>query len=156
MEQGNEKQQDSDFTEGLVEAAMGSAVDAIVIIDNRGTIQKANPATVKMFGFDQEELLGQNVGVLMPDPDRSAHNIYLRNYLQTNQKKIIGIGRQVKGQRKDGEIFPMRLSVGEFAAGGHRYFIGTIHDMSAQMAAEQESVRQRTLLKRSSKMPPMQ
>lgn len=133
------------FEQRMVEAAIDSAVNAILIIDEQGTIQKANTATIKLFGFTMEELAGQNVSILMPDPHRTVHDRYLHNYLQSREKKIIGIGRVVEGRRKNGENFPMHLSVGEFTADGRRYFVGTIHDMSARVAAEHESARQRTL-----------
>ncbi len=129
----------------MVEAALNSAVNAIVIIDADGMIYRGNPATEKLFGFSSAELLGRNVSMLMPEPYRSAHDAYLRNYLRTGDKRIIGIGREVLGQRKDGSTFPMHLSVGEFAVSGARYFIGNIHDLTARVNAETESVKQRTL-----------
>jgi len=129
----------------MVEAAIDSAVNAIIIIDEHGVVQKVNPATAKMFGFAHDEMLGQNISILMPEPHRADHDAYIHNYLHTNEKKIIGIGREVEGLRKSGDVFPMHLSVGEFEANGKRYFIGTIHDMSARVAAENESARQRTL-----------
>jgi PAS domain S-box-containing protein len=132
------------FERRMVEAAIDSAVNAILIIDAHGIVQKANPATVTLFGFALDEIVGRNVSMLMPDPHRAAHDGYIANYLRTKEKKIIGIGRQVEGRRKNGEVFPMHLSVGEFEADGNRYFVGTIHDMSARVAAQHESARQRT------------
>jgi PAS domain S-box-containing protein len=129
----------------MVEAALDSAVNAIAIIDAEGRIQRVNPATEKLFGYTVAEMLGRNVSLLMPEPYRSAHDAYLGNYLRTGQKRIIGIGREVLGQRKDGSTFPMHLSVGEFTVSGKRYFIGNIHDLTARRNAEFESVRQRTL-----------
>ena len=129
----------------MVEAAINSAVNAIIIIDDHGIIQRVNPATEKMFGFDAAELVGQNVRVLMPAYHGDAHDGYLRNYLTTGHRKIIGIGREVEGRRKDGRVFPMHLSVGEFEADGDRYFVGTIHDISDRAAAEAEGARQRAL-----------
>ncbi len=136
---------DASFEQRMVEAAIDSAVSAIIIIDEAGTIQKINPATQKIFGFTQEDLIGRNVHILMSDEHRSAHDGYIGNYLKTGEQKIIGIGREVEARRKDGTIFPMHLSVGEFEAGGNRYFVGSIHDRSARAAAEAESVRQKTL-----------
>jgi PAS domain S-box-containing protein len=133
------------FDASMAEAALDSAVNAIAIIDTEGVIQRANPATEKLFGYGSAEMFGQNVSMLMPEPYRSAHDVYVRNYLRTGDKRIIGIGREVMGQRKDGSTFPMHLSVGEFAVGGKRYFIGNIHDLTARRLAESESVRQRTL-----------
>jgi PAS domain S-box-containing protein len=129
----------------MAAAALDSAVNAIVIIDAESGIRRANPATEKLFGYGQTEILGRNVSMLMPEPYRSAHDTYIRNYLRTGEKRIIGIGREVMGQRKDGSTFPMHLSVGEFVIEGNRYFIGNIHDLTARRTAESESVRQRTL-----------
>ncbi len=128
----------------MVEAAIASAVNAIIIIDDRGRIQRANPATEQLFGFPVGELLEQNVRMLMPEPYHSAHDAYLGNYLGSGVKKIIGIGREVTGRRKDGTTFPMHLSIGEFEAYGRRYFVGTIHDISARAAAQAEIARQKT------------
>jgi PAS domain S-box-containing protein len=145
MDHANSGQPKVSFEHRMVEAAIEFAVNAIIIIDEHGTIQNANPATEKMFGFVQSELIGQNVRILMPEPDRAAHDGYLRNYLSTGEKKIIGIGRDVQGRHKNGSIFPMHLSVGEFEANGHRYFVGNIHDISARAEAERETARQRAL-----------
>jgi len=90
----------------MAEAALDSAVNAIAVIDEEGLVQRINPAAERLFGYDGEEMLGQNISMLMPEPYRSAHDAYLRNYLRTGNKRIIGIGREVFGQRKDGE--PLR------------------------------------------------
>ncbi len=134
-----------DFERRMVEAAIDSAVNAIIIIDDHGIVQRINPATEKMFGFAEADLVGENVRMLMPVFHRDAHDTYLQNYLTTGERKIIGIGREVEGRRKDGRIFPMHLSVGEFEADGKRYFVGTIHDISARAAAEAEGAHQRAL-----------
>jgi PAS domain S-box-containing protein len=133
-----------DFEQRMVNAAIASAVNAIIIIDQEGLIQQANPATEKLFGYAANELAGFNVSLLMPEPYHSAHDGYLQNYLTSGDKKIIGIGREVSGRRRDGTTFPIHLSVGEFEADGRRYFVGTITDISARAAAEAESVRQKT------------
>jgi PAS domain S-box-containing protein len=134
----------ADFEQRMVKAAIASAVNAIVIIDSGGRVQQANPATEKLFGYSVAQLLGENISILMPEPYRSAHDRYLQNYLTSGERKIIGIGREVVGRRRDGTTFPMHLSVGEFEADGQRYFIGTITDISARAAAEAESARQKT------------
>ena len=87
-----------------------SAVTAIITIDDRGIIESVNPATERLFGYVVSELVGQNVKVLMPEPYKSEHDGYIDNYLKTGTKKIIGIGREVSGRRKDGVTFPL-LSV---------------------------------------------
>ncbi len=129
----------------MVEAAIDSAVNAILIIDEHGILQRVNPATEKLFGYARAELIGQNVHMLMPEPYHAAHDGYMRNYLTTGEKKIIGIGREVFGRRKDGTTFPMHLSVGEFTASGRLFFVGSINDISARAAAQAEGARQKTL-----------
>lgn len=119
--------------QGLLE----SAATAIVTIDTAGIIESVNPATERMFGFGSSELIGQNVKLLMPDNYRIEHDSYLANYLNTGVKKIIGIGREVSGRRKDGAIFPIHLAVSEYYAGDKRYFTGIIHDLSDRKHVEE-------------------
>jgi PAS domain S-box-containing protein len=122
-----------------------SAVTAIITIDHRGLIETVNPATERLFGYGAAELIGQNVKVLMPEPYRAEHDGYIANYAGTGVKKIIGIGREVSGRRKDGTTFPLHLSVSEFDAEGRRYFTGMIHDISDRQHVEdalRESERQ--------------
>jgi PAS domain S-box-containing protein len=114
-----------------------SAVIAIITIDDRGLVESINPATERLFGYSAAELLGQNVNRLMPEPYKGEHDAYIANYLTTGVKKIIGIGREVSGRRKDGTTFPVHLSVSEFAAGGRRYFTGMIHDISDRKHVEE-------------------
>lgn len=122
-------------------AIFEAGVDGIVTIDQRGVIDSANPAACRLFGYKREEMLGKNVNFLMPLPHREAHDDYIGNYLRTGQKKIIGIGREVEGRRKDGSLFPFRLSVSELRIGERIIFTGFIHDISELKKAEQE-VRQ--------------
>jgi len=97
-----------------------SAVTAIITIDDRGLIESINPATERLFGYGAAELAGQNVKVVMPEPYKAEHDGYITNYQTTGVKKIMGIGREVKGRRKDGTTFPLHLSVSEFSADGRR------------------------------------
>jgi PAS domain S-box-containing protein len=127
-------------------AILQSAVDAIISIDAGGVIESVNPATEKLFGYSATELIGQNVKVLMPEPYRSQHDSYIRQYRHTGRRRIIGIGREVVGQRKDGSTFPMHLSVSEYEIEGERHFAGIVHDLTAQRQAEADSLRQQTLL----------
>jgi PAS domain S-box-containing protein len=113
-----------------------SAVIAIITIDDRGLIESVNPATERLFGYGGAELIGENVKVLMPDPCWAEHDAYIRHYLETGTRKIIGIGREVCGRRKDGGIFPIHLAVSEFEAKGRRYFTGMIHDLSDRKHVE--------------------
>jgi PAS domain S-box-containing protein len=124
------------FGTQMLEAALQTAAGAIIVIDEKGIMRTVNPATAKMFGFSEQELIGQNVNILMPEPFRSRHDGYLRHHLETGERKIIGIGRQVMARRKSGVIFPAHLAVSAFAVDGQRYFTGIIHDLSDQDATD--------------------
>ena len=114
-----------------------SAVTAIITIDDRGLIESINPATERLFGYNAAELVGYNVKVLMPEPYKAEHDGYLLNYVKAGTKKIIAIGREVSGRRKDGTTFPLHLSVSAFEADGRRYFTGMIHDLSDRKHVEE-------------------
>jgi PAS domain S-box-containing protein len=129
-----------------------SAVTAIITIDHRGLIEDINPATERLFGYNATELLGQNVKMLMPEPYRREHDAYMARYMDTGVKKIIGIGREVSGRRKDGTTFPLHLSVGEFEADGRRFFTGMIHDISDRMHVEEALRESERRLAQSQKM----
>jgi len=117
-------------------ALLNATVDAIITIDERGKIDSVNPATEKMFGYTEDELIGQNISVLMPEPYHSEHDQYLAHYHETGEKKIIGIGREVTARRKDGSVFPIELSVGEFLDGEGLMYTGIIHDISKRRELE--------------------
>ena len=121
-----------------LEAVLETAVDAIVIIGERGVIQTFNRAAERMFGYERAEVIGQNVSILMPSPFREHHDAYLSKYLQTGEPKIIGIGREAVGKRKDGSVFPIELSVSEVLAGGSRTFTGVVRDISERRQLENE------------------
>jgi PAS domain S-box-containing protein len=116
-------------------AVIETAVDGIIIIDRQGLIKVFNPAAVRLFGYAAEDVIGQNVRVLMPEPYHGEHDAYLKSYHDTGRRQIIGIGREVKGQRKDGSIFPMELAVGEVMEGEELAFVGIIRDVTAQKDA---------------------
>jgi two-component system, LuxR family, sensor kinase FixL len=124
------------LADSLYRAIVNTAVDSIVIIGRTGTIRSVNHATEGLFGYAAEELIGRNVKRLMPEPYAGEHDTYLANYLRTGNKKIIGIGREVIGQRKDGSVFPMDLSVGEACDGDELIFVGIIRDITDRKAAE--------------------
>ncbi len=123
----------------FVATLLDAAVDGIVITDRTGTIRTINRACCQQFGYDEAELLGRNVMVLMPPPFSRDHDRFIQTYLQTDRAKIIGIGRESLGRRKDGTIFPIHLSVGEARMGGEVSFIAMIRDISDRLAAEQRA-----------------
>ncbi|MDH3281800.1 MAG: PAS domain S-box protein [Gammaproteobacteria bacterium] len=118
-------------------AILQTAVEGIITIDTMGVIQCFNAAAEQMFGYRAEELIGVNIAVLMPQPYRDAHSGYLERYLQTGEKRIIGIGREVVGQRKDGSQFPLDLSVAEVSVDGEKTFTGIVRDVSERKRLEQ-------------------
>ena len=118
-------------------AVLDTAVHGIIIIDADGAITEYGAACERIFGWSKAEVIGRNVSMLMPSPDRERHDSYLANYLRSGERKIIGIGRDVMGLRKDGSQFPMYLSVGEGHSGARRFFVGVIRDISELKAAEQ-------------------
>jgi PAS domain S-box-containing protein len=135
-----------------LQALLESAVTAIITIDDRGLIESINPATERLFGYAANELVGENVKMLMPAPYKAEHDGYIANYLSTGEKKIIGIGREVRGRRKDGTTFPLHLSVSEFSAEGRRYFTGMIHDLSDRKHVEEALRESERRLAQSQKM----
>ena len=114
----------------LLNAIIENAIDGIITIDDSGRIEHINPAALELFGYSRIEVVGQNVSVLMPPPDKEKHDQYIANYNHTGEKKIIGIGREVTGQRKDGSTFPFRLGVSEIKFTDRRIYTGFIHDLS--------------------------
>jgi PAS domain S-box-containing protein len=128
--------------EERMRSVVDNVIDGIITIDESGRIASFNPAAQKIFGYEQSEVMGRNVKMLMPEPYRREHDGYLSNYLSTGQRKIIGIGREVVGQRKDGTTFPMDLAVSEFRLGARRFFTGIVRDITERKRLEQE-LRQR-------------
>ena len=121
----------------LLKAIIETAIDGIITIDQRGTIESLNPAALKLFGYTMEEVLNKNISMLMPEPDQRQHDDYLERYKNTGRKHIIGIGREVKGLRKDGSTFPFRLAVSEVQYEDRKIYTGFIHDLSKEKEAEQ-------------------
>ncbi|WP_454017629.1 hybrid sensor histidine kinase/response regulator [Azospirillum sp. Marseille-Q6669] len=122
--------------EARYRAVVDSAVDPIVVIDETGTIQSFNRAAETTFGYGAEEAIGANVRILMAEPHRSAHDDYMAHFRETGERRIIGIGREVEGRRKDGSLFPLELSVAEWHDGRQRLFTGIMRDITARKAAE--------------------
>lgn len=135
MNLDNRKENITDVAARL-QAIIETAVDGIIAINDRGVIESVNPATCKIFGYEVAELLGQNVSMLMPQPHKQNHDGYINNYTTSGERKIIGIGREVPGRKKDGTIFPFWLAVSEFKLGEKRMFTGVVHDMTEQKKAE--------------------
>jgi two-component system sensor kinase FixL len=136
-------------SENKFESLIQTAVDGIVMINARGKIEMVNPAVSRLFGFTKEEMIGQNITVLMNANDHDKHDGYLKNYHDTGLKKVIGIGRDVIGRKKDGTEFPLTLSVSEFWLNGTRFYTGFLHDLSEQKRAQEQLKKYAIDLKRS-------
>jgi PAS domain S-box-containing protein len=132
-------------------AIVESAVDGIIVIDPHGRIEGFNPAAERLFGYEEREVVGRNVNVLMPSPYREEHDTYLGRYHATGVPKIIGVGREVSGRHRDGTTFPLHLSVGEMQVGGERRFTGILHDLRARVRME-EQLREQAALARLGEM----
>jgi two-component system sensor kinase FixL len=122
--------------EAQYRAIFDSAVEAMAVIDAEGTIQSVNPSVERIFGYPPEEMAGRNIKMLMPDSIGSHHDGFLSHYRDTGKKAIIGIGREVIGQRRDGTVFPLDLSVAEWKRDGVTFFTGVMRDVSARKDAE--------------------
>jgi len=124
-------------SEAKTSAIVTTVINGIIVINEHGIVELFNPAAEKIFGYTAEEVIGRNVSMLIPEPDHSKHDRYIRNYLKTGQRKVIGIGREVEGKRKDGTRFPMELAVSEMNLGKERKFVGIATDITDRKAAEQ-------------------
>ncbi len=123
-------------TEAQVRSVIETIVDGVITIDENGIILSANQATERIFGYTVDELFGQNVSILMPEPYRTQHDRYVANYLRTGRAKVIGIGREIMAQRKDGSQFPVYLAISEFRTDGRRYFTGVVRDVTERKRSE--------------------
>ncbi|UMY65450.1 MULTISPECIES: PAS domain-containing sensor histidine kinase [unclassified Flavobacterium] len=113
-----------------------NAIDGIIFIDDRGIVSTINPSACRLFGYEPSEVIGQNVSMLMPQPDRQRHDDYLRRYHESHVPRIIGIGREVTAVRRDGTLFPVKLGVSEVVYQGVTLYVGFIHDLTQQKADE--------------------
>ena len=121
-----------------LDAILNTTVDGIIAIDASGTIEAFNRGAQTLFGYPESEVVGRNVSMLMPSPHHEQHDRYLARYLTTGDAKIIGVGREVTGRRRDGTLFPVHLSVGEMQIGGERKFTGMLHDLTNRARLEDE------------------
>jgi two-component system sensor kinase FixL len=120
----------------LLHAIIENAIDGIITIDQRGLLESINPAACALFGYSAEEVIGKNISMLMPQPDKSQHDEYLARYQKTGSPHVIGKGRDVQGLKKDGTLFPFRLAVSEVNYSGRIIYAGFIHDLSKEKDAE--------------------
>ena len=127
---------ESNQYQDLLQAVFTSAIDGILVINERGIIEMANAAATKLFGYEREAFIGRNVSFLMGAEHSSKHDGYLSRYLRTGEARIIGIGREVQGRKKNGDMFPFRLSVGELTLPDRTIFSGVVHDISDERAAQ--------------------
>ena len=129
---------DAAVSEGVarLRAVLEAAVDGIITIDENSRIESVNPAVERLFGWTESELVGKTVNMLMPEPYRSRHDGYMHHYKETGERRIIGIGREVEGRRKDGTVFPLELAVSEVNLPGRRLFTGIVRDVSKRRQAE--------------------
>ena len=130
---------DLEKSQSQLQAIIHNAMDGIITISETGEILGFNPAAEQIFGYEQQDILGHNLNMLMPEPFKSEHDSYLNRYLQTGEAKIIGVcGREVVAVRKNGEQFPMELSASEMVLGGMRYFVGIVRDITERKQAEEK------------------
>jgi two-component system sensor kinase FixL len=120
----------------LLKAIIETAIDGIITIDDRGLVESLNPAAQKLFGYELDEVIGRNISMLMPEPDKGGHDGYISRYQHTGEKRIIGKGREVRGLKKDGSTFPFRLAVSEVKYDQRIIYTGFIHDLSKEKEAE--------------------
>jgi two-component system sensor kinase FixL len=134
----NEKRLEEAVTtrEGHFRSILDTVPDAMIVIDEHGIMQFFSSAAERQFGYSARDAIGKNISGLMPEPDRSRHDGYLARYLQTGERRIIGIGRIVTGMRKDGTTFPMHLTIGEMQSGGRPYFTGFVRDLTEQQQTQ--------------------
>src|SRR6185369_13271221 len=125
-----------DDTEAHLRSILATVPDAMVVIDDNGKILSFSAAAERMFGYVESEVLGENVKLLMPSPDRDRHDGYLRNYLDTGERKIIGIGRLTNARHREGNTFPIELLIGEARLGERRIFTGFIRDLTERQQTD--------------------
>lgn len=139
-------------SEARMRAVLDNVLESIVTIDQRGVVQSINPPTSEMFGYEPEQIIGQNVAMLMPEPHRSGHDQYIRNYQRSGAARIIGKGSELEGRRSDGSLFPLEASVTELSAGGETLYVGVLRDITERKQHELELHRARAELQHANEM----
>jgi two-component system, LuxR family, sensor kinase FixL len=134
--QASSSAQDTVSREAHLQSILDTVPDAMIVIDECGAIHSFSAAAERLFGYGAADVIGRNIKMLMPSPYREHHDAYLARYLETGEKRIIGIGRVVVGERRDGSTFPMELSVGEMRSSNQRYFTGFIRDLTERQKTE--------------------
>jgi two-component system sensor kinase FixL len=128
-----------------LDAILNTTADGVIVIDATGVVESFNPAAERLFGYPVAEVVGRNVSLLMPSPHHEEHDQYLHRYITTGEARIIGIGREVTGRRRDGTLFPVHLAVGEMWIRGERKFTGLLHDLTGRVQLEAQLREQATL-----------
>jgi PAS domain S-box-containing protein len=147
------KQAEQEIKDGAIrlKAVFDTVVDGLITINSHAIVQTFNASAERIFGYKAEEVIGENIKMLMPEPYHGEHDGYVGNYLKTGQAKIIGVGREVSAKRKDGSIFPMELGISAFTIGKETAFVGIIRDITARKEAETKLLRYTNALERSNK-----
>jgi two-component system, LuxR family, sensor kinase FixL len=122
--------------EAHLKSILDTVPDAMIVIDDRGIMQSFSNAAERLFGYQPSEVIGKNIKMLMPSPYREGHDGYLERYARTGERRIIGVGRLVVGERRDGSTFPIELSVGEMKSGARRYYTGFVRDLTESQKTE--------------------
>jgi len=120
-----------------LKAVIHNVCEGIVTIDTKGVIENVNPAIGQIFGYQQDELIGQNISLLMPEPQKGLHDSYIHNYMRTGEGSVLGRYREVSGLRQNGEVFPLELNVNEMKLAGENHFVGILRDISERKEAEE-------------------
>ena len=142
-------------TDSVFQSVLATAPDAVIVIDVNGVITRASDSAEAMFGYGPGELTGQNVSILAPQPHRDRHDGYIARYLRTGEKRIIGVGRRIEAQRKDGVRFPAELAIGEAFIGDRRLFTGFLRDISRRVEAERRASALNERLDRADRLATM-
>lgn len=132
-------------SEATLRGILDTCVDGIITIDEKGKISSFNPAAVRIFGYEPEEVLGRDVNILMPNPFRHLHPGYIEHFLKTRETRIIGLGREVQGRRKDGSIFPLYLAVSDVSIRGRKMFTGIVRDLTDFKRMQEEIIQSQKL-----------